>query len=130
MKRSWFCPVICLAGLFIVELLVPGQPLYGDGYTGPNSEATKSWPAPIDITVAEALILRADTPVRLRGNITRALGDEKFDFRDNTGAIIIMIDHKLWQGLTVDASDAVEVRGHITKRQNANQIDVKEIIKR
>ena len=43
-------------------------------------------------TVSEALLLEDDAPVALIGTITQNLGDEKYQFTDNTGTVVVEID--------------------------------------
>ena len=58
------------------------QPATG-GYTGPSAVKT--------ITVAEAKNLADDTAVELVGRIEKSLGDEKYNFVDATGSIVVDI---------------------------------------
>jgi uncharacterized protein (TIGR00156 family) len=67
------------------------------------------------VTVADARGLRDDTPVQIQGRIVRALGDEKYLFRDAGGEIIVEIDDEVWRGVTVGADDTVEIRGEIDR---------------
>ncbi|MDR0575987.1 MAG: NirD/YgiW/YdeI family stress tolerance protein [Candidatus Accumulibacter sp.] len=67
------------------------------------------------VTVEEAKKLRDDTPARLQGNIVRALGDEKYIFRDASGEIVVEIDDDVWRGVTVGPGDSVEIRGEVDK---------------
>jgi uncharacterized protein (TIGR00156 family) len=67
------------------------------------------------ITVVEAKKLRDDTYVQLQGVIVRALGDEKYMFRDSSGEIVVEIDDDVWRGVTVSPDDGVEIRGEIDK---------------
>jgi uncharacterized protein (TIGR00156 family) len=39
--------------------------------------------------------------VKLRGNITERLSDDRYTFRDETGTVNVEIDHKRWNGVTV-----------------------------
>jgi uncharacterized protein (TIGR00156 family) len=67
------------------------------------------------LTVEDAKKLRDDSPVQLQGNVVRALGDEKYAFRDASGEIIVEIDDDVWRGVTVGPDDKVEIRGEIDK---------------
>ena len=53
-----------------------------------------------DSTVADALKLPDDTPVVLKGKIEKSLGNEKYQFSDGTGVIVVEIDNEEWRGLT------------------------------
>ena len=67
------------------------------------------------LTVEEAKERRDDSPVQLQGQIVRALGDEKYVFRDASGEIVVEIDDDVWRGITVGPGDEVEIRGEIDK---------------
>ena len=46
--------------------------------------------APTQITtVKQALTLKNDTPVQLKGYVVKATGDEKYQFSDQTGSITV-----------------------------------------
>jgi uncharacterized protein (TIGR00156 family) len=115
MKMKHF---ICLVGLLaLVGLSVNAQQ---GGYKGPGAVA---------ITVAEAKNLRDDTPVILQGKIERFLGDEKYLFSDDTGNIVIEIDHKVWGDLSVDENEVVEISGEIDREFRGNEVEVSAIRK-
>jgi len=50
--------------------------------------------APALVTVKQALTLKDDTEVQLKGYVVKALGDEKYQFRDSTGSITVDIDKR------------------------------------
>jgi uncharacterized protein (TIGR00156 family) len=86
MERKIF---MCFLILLAVAGLTAGAQ---EGYSGPGLDP---------LTVEEAKNLRDDSPVLLRGNITRFLGDEKYLFSDDSGTITIEIENRLWKGLSV-----------------------------
>lgn len=90
------------------------------GFKGPGLEPT---------SVKEALALKDDSRVTLRGNIERSLGGDQYLFKDSTGSIEIEIDGKRWNGLTVTPADTVEISGKVDKDWNSTEIDVKRIQK-
>jgi uncharacterized protein (TIGR00156 family) len=108
----------CFVGL----LALLGLSVYAQqgGYKGPGA---------VSITVAEAKNLRDDTPVLLQGKIERFLGDEKYLFSDDTGNIVIEIDHKVWGSLSVDENELVEIDGEIDRESRGNEVEVKAIRK-
>ena len=65
------------------------------------------------VTVKQALTLRDDSHVQLKGYIVKALGDEKYQFRDTTGAITVDIDDELWMGKAVSAGTEVTIEGEV-----------------
>ena len=72
--------------------------------------------------------LKDDAWVKLRGNITERLSDDRY-----TSAMSPApgreIDHKRWNGVTVTPQDKVEIQGKVDKEWNDFEIDVKQVIK-
>lgn len=65
------------------------------------------------VTVKQALALKDDSKVELKGHVVKALGDEKYEFRDSTGSITVEIDDKLWHGKKVSAKTPVTLSGEV-----------------
>jgi uncharacterized protein (TIGR00156 family) len=84
---------------------------------------------PALVTVQQAMAMKDDAPVTLRGHIVQSLGDEDYLFRDATGTIRVEIDHKRWAGLQITPDDLVEIQGEIEKDWNRTEVDVARIIK-
>ena len=83
------------------------------------------------VTVKEALTLRDDTKVQLKGYIVKAIGDEKYEFKDNTGRIMVDIDDDLWYGRTLSAKTPVTIIGEVDidyKPMKRVEIDVDAVI--
>lgn len=78
-------------------------------------------------TVSEALLMEDDTPVALVGTITQNLGDEKYQFTDNTGTVIVEIDSEDWNGITPNPNDTVIITGEIDKEGNIVEVDVETV---
>ena len=95
--------------VFAVAVAV-ALPVYAQGGFVDNASQSAS-----ALTIEEAKKLRDDSPVQLQGNIVRALGDEKYTFRDASGEIVVEIDNDVWRGVTVGPGDKVEIRGEIDK---------------
>ena len=66
-----------------------------------------------NVTVKQALSLKDDSKVQLKGYVVKSIGDEKYQFRDNTGTINVKIDDKLWHGKKVSAKTPVTIVGEI-----------------
>ena len=64
-------------------------------------------------TVKQALSLKDDTKVQIKGYVVKSVGDEKYQFRDNTGTINVDIDDELWQGKPVNAKTPVTITGEV-----------------
>ena len=86
-------------------------------------------PTQQNMTVSEVVKLRDDTPVVLTGKIDKALGDEKYQFSDSTGTIIVEVDDDNWRNIQVTPNDTVQIRGEVDKGWFSTEIDVKEIVK-
>lgn len=82
-------------------------------------------PGIADSTVADALKLPDDTPVVLKGKIEKSLGNEKYQFNDGTGVIVVEIDNEDWRGVTVTPENTIEIKGEIDKEMlSAPEVDV------
>ena len=90
------------------------------GFVGPNGSVT---------TVENAKTMREDTWLTLRGHIVERVADDRYQFRDASGTIVVEIDHKRWNGVTVTPQDMVEIQGEVDKDWNSVEIDVKQIRK-
>ena len=102
---------ICLI-IFFAPLVVHGQPVM-------TSEP---------ITVREAAALPHDSWVILIGNIVNALpGGKNYTFRDSSGEIIVEIGSKHWRGLSVSASDRVQLYGEVKIKRGLVSIKVHAI---
>lgn len=80
-------------------------------------------------TAVKVKEMKDDSWVKLRGNITQRLSDDRYTFRDETGTVNVEIDHKRWNGVTVSPQDKVEIQGKVDKEWNDFEIDVKQVIK-
>ena len=87
------------------------------GFKGP-SNVTQT-------TVAQALTMRDDSRVTLKGHIVNSLGDEKYTFSDGTAEIIVEIDDEYWLGRTVTPENTIEISGEVDKEMfKPTKIDV------
>jgi len=109
--------------IFSLLFLLLAVVVYGQGFTGPGSEGQIVMMSRI-ITVNEARNLPNDSWVVLTGNIINMLpGGRQYTFRDTTGDIALDIGPKEWRGLSVDASDKVEIYGEV--KINRGQVHIK-----
>ena len=92
------------------------------GYKGPSLSQSVT-------TVKEAMTLRDDAYVKMRGKIVKHSHKDKYIFSDGTGDITIEIDKDKWRGLTVSEEELVEIIGEVDKDWNSVEIDVDYITK-
>lgn len=80
-------------------------------------------------TVTEIMSLPDNTPVVMRGRITKNMGNDIFVFEDGSGTIMLEIDEESWNGNTVRVDDIVTVYGNVDKGTNYTEVDVNSIVK-
>lgn len=81
-------------------------------------------------TVKQALKAKDNTPVKLHGQVVKSIGDEKYQFRDKTGTIIINVDDELWQGHPISPTINVGLVGEVDidfKPSKHVEIDVEQV---
>ena len=111
--------------LFVLGLSVfmANSSLAGDkkgGFEGPGIKTS---------SVKEALEMKDDEPVVLKGKIEKSLGNEKYQFNDGTGTIVVEIDDDEWNGLTVKPEMTVQISGEIDKElMQTPEVDVEAIV--
>ena len=80
------------------------------------------------ITISEAGNLPHDSWVILNGYIVSSLsGGKNYLLRDASGEITVNIGPKEWRGLSVGASDKVEIYGEVKINRTLNHIKVHAI---
>ena len=80
-------------------------------------------------SVTEVLSLPDDSPVVMRGRITKNMGGNMYLFEDSSGNVMLEIDEEDWNGNTVRVDDIVTVYGNVDKGVNYTEIDVESIQK-
>jgi uncharacterized protein (TIGR00156 family) len=92
-------------------------------YTGPSADVTA--------TKVQQLLEAGtdDQPVKLRGHILKHVNDEKYQFADKTGQILVEIDHKHWPaGQPVNDASTVELTGEYDKELvGTSHVEVREV---
>ncbi|MFW1806701.1 NirD/YgiW/YdeI family stress tolerance protein [Acinetobacter ursingii] len=84
------------------------------GYVSAQTPVNQSALAPTKVTsVKQALIMKDDASVMLKGQVVKSLGDEKYQFRDTTGTITVDIDDELWQGRAISPTTTVTLIGEV-----------------
>lgn len=69
--------------------------------------------APSFSSVKQASTMLDDQYVQLKGYVVKALGDDKYQFRDSTGSITVDIDHELWMGKPISATSLITIVGEV-----------------
>lgn len=93
------------------------------GFNGPSATASQTQTQQggfVDnnanlTTAAKVKDLKDDAWVKLRGNITERLSDDRYTFRDETGTVVVEIDHKRWNGVTVSPRTRLNFREKLIK---------------
>ncbi len=95
------------------------QAQFGGGFEGPSGVAKNL------MTVKQALNLRDNSRVALKGHIINSLGDEKYTFSDGTAEVMIEIDDEDWAGRKVTPDTTIEIYGELDKEMfEPTKIDV------
>ena len=77
--------------------------------------------------VSQAKKMKNDMKVVLEGSIVRQIGNELYEFRDDSGTIYVDIDDNYWGGRSISPKDKVRIEVDIDKDWNSVEIDVKKI---
>lgn len=93
---------------------------HADGFTGPGENRQP-------ITVIEVEQLKDETEVTLVGYIVKALGDETYEFRDDTGTLLVEIDDDEWNGVEATPTLQVELTGEIDREWREAGVEVDSI---
>lgn len=125
-----FSAFLLVAALWIASPALAAQT--GGGFTGaaqPQGKGGFTGPGPAVVTVKQALEMRDDAKVTLRGNIVQHLGGDKYLFKDATGTVKVEIDDDEWGGQSVGPDDTVELYGEVDKDWNSVEIDVDRLVR-
>lgn len=98
----------------IAKILLGTAFMISTGIVIANPPVNHAVVAPTTVkTIKQALAAQDETPVELRGHVVKAKGDEKYEFRDNSGVITVDIDDDLWQGHPIAANTVVTLIGKV-----------------
>lgn len=89
------------------------------GFTGPDTVQL--------ISVADALGLPDDGRAKLQGYILQSLGDEKYEFRDNSGTVTVEIDSDDWRGVEATPELKVELLVEVDRDWRKTELDVESV---
>ena len=94
-----------------------------------NNQMKKTNNQPTYWSVTEVMTLPDNSPVVMRGRITKNMGGNMYLFEDSSGNVMLEIDEEDWNGNTVRVNDVVTVYGNVDKGVNYTEIDVESVEK-
>lgn len=110
---------IALTTLLLSSVLATSA--FAAGYNGPSESARIT-------TVEQALKAGDDSHVTLEGKITKRLTkDERYEFTDSTGTIVVEIDKDEWPAQVIDDKTRVRLTGEIDRDFNSVEVDVDRV---
>ena len=110
------CLTLCLAFL-------SGRPVCAAGFEGPGVAATVT-------RAVDVLGAQDDAPCVLEGHLVEKLPRRKhrYQFEDHSGQVVVEIDNKVFDQLTVTPKDKVRLQGHVEwNRKRPNEVEVDSI---
>lgn len=113
MKRS--LPILAFCAVAFSANADPAQ----GGFKGPDNLKL--------LTVAETSEATDDSRVKLVGYIVKSLGDENYEFKDDTGTLVVEIDDEDWGGLEVTPDDRLEIAGEVDRERLGVALDVDRV---
>ncbi len=93
---------------------------HADGFNGPGNK-------PRAATAVEVADLPDEAEVILTGYIVRALGDERYEFQDDSGTLTVEIDDDEWRGIEVSPQDRVELTGEVDHEGRDTELEVDHV---
>ena len=93
---------------------------HADGFNGPGNK-------PRAATAVEVADLPDEAEVVLTGYIVRALGDERYEFQDDSGTLTVEIDDDEWRGIEVNPQDQVELAGEVDHDDGNVELEVDHV---
>lgn len=79
-----------------------------------------------NVNVTQALRLADDARITITGQITRALGDEKYELQDSTGKVRVEIDDDLALANQL-VGKTVTITGEVDKGKRRTEIDADQV---
>lgn len=115
MAAAMLAAPVCAASAYAAEEQTPAQggfqgPGAGGGFKGPVGAVQAD-------TVAKAQAAYHKAPVVLTGKIVERVGgtDDKYIFQDETGKLMVDIDHKVFAGRDIGPQTKVRLFGKVKK---------------
>ena len=110
------CLTLCL-------VFLSGRPVCAAGFEGPGVAATVT-------RAVDVLGAQDDAPCVLEGHLVEKLPRRKhrYQFEDHSGQVVVEIDNKVFDQLTVTPKDKVRLQGHVEwNRKRPNEVEVDAI---
>ncbi|MGI2260953.1 NirD/YgiW/YdeI family stress tolerance protein [Shewanella sp. GXUN23E] len=106
------------AAVLLLVSLVSGGAMAA--YEGPGAQA--------QITSASAVKDAQDgAKAQLTGKLVKSLGDEKYQFQDESGMVIVDIDDDLLRNVQVDENTPVVLVGEVDNDWDGQEVDIEVI---
>lgn len=116
-----FALMLCITSVVSAKDCHCDKMKMGGGYVASQSDIT---------TVKAVQDLSDDAMVTLQGQIEKRVKKNKYQFKDQTGTMMVKIGKKVWQGQVVNADDTVQITGEIDKDKDGITLDVENLIKK
>ena len=118
-------PALCTMLLCLMFSLVFLNPQTGcaAGFEGPGVAATVT-------RAVDVLGAQDDAPCELEGHLVEKLPRRKhrYLFEDHSGQVVVEIDNKIFEQLTITPKDKVRLQGHVDwNRKRPNEVEVDSI---
>lgn len=119
MKTLPIIGMICGILTFSANAAFNGPTNNGSGFSGAGTNQITSIKQ-----IKESGSYSDDMPVVLTGYIQQAVAPEKYNFTDNTGTILVEIDHDKWYGVQANPKTKVTLYGEVDWDHNMVSVDV------
>ena len=119
-RPAFYTLLLCLT---LCLVFFTTQPACAAGFEGPGVAATVT--RAIDVLGAQD-----DAPCVLEGHLVEKLPRRKhrYQFEDHSGQVVVEIDNKVFEQLTVTPKDKVRLQGHVDwNRKRPNEVEVDSI---
>ncbi|ELM3722676.1 NirD/YgiW/YdeI family stress tolerance protein [Edwardsiella piscicida] len=110
MNNAVKAAILALSVAGLAACSTPPQTSLGGGFDGPHQQNVMTVSQ-----VQKSTVIDEGQMVQLRGHIVQALGGEDYRFRDDSGAMTLIVPSSAWAGRVVTPQQWVSVQGRIVK---------------
>lgn len=89
------------------------------GFTGPDAVKL--------VSVSEAIAMPDESVAKVQGHIVKSLGDEKFEFRDDSGTVTVEIDKDDWRGVEATPDTRVELVVEVDREWRTPELEAESV---